>query len=343
MVRRLVRIIFIVPLLLLVWAYANSIGVTHSVNQATGANIPTNFSIPYIDKEWSQGKKDAPHPAIIAKEMARQLGEEGAPEAALNAVAGMFKVAGLTVSDLLGAYQEGVAASQKQVDSGQFGPAFPDLPDLPSLPGAPTAPSAPAPTLPATKNKYQVALDDANALVVKGRAAKTGYTRAKFGKAWTDDVDVALGRNGCDTRNDILARDLISVVYSDSKNCKVATGVLVYEPYTGASNVQFVAGGDYANQLDNEHIVALGDAWQKGAQQWSTAKRAQFANDPINLMMVDPSSNRAKGDKDAATWLPPNKSFRCDYIVMQVNVKTAYGVWVTKAEQSAMVDILEKC
>jgi hypothetical protein len=71
--------------------------------------------------------------------------------------------------------------------------------------------------------------------------------------------------------------------------------------------------------------------------------RKTFANDPLNLLAVGSSVNRAKGDGDAATWLPPKKSFRCDYVARQITVKRKYGVWVTRAERDAMTRILATC
>jgi len=170
-------------------------------------------------------------------------------------------------------------------------------------------------------------------LTVKGRAPKTGYTRAQFGQAWYD-VD----GNGCDTRNDILRRDLGNRQMKNA--CKVMAGTLAPDPYTGTS-IWFIYGG--ASELDIDHVVALSDAWQKGAAGWAPGKRLALANDPLNLLAVDTSGNRSKGDGDAATWLPPNKSYRCTYVARQVAVKAKFGVWVTSAERDAMTRVLRTC
>ena len=170
-------------------------------------------------------------------------------------------------------------------------------------------------------------------LTVKGRAPKTGYTRAQFGQSWFDT-----DRNGCDTRNDILRRDLGSKQMKNA--CKVLAGTLAPDAYTGTS-IRFAYGG--ASEVDIDHVVALSDAWQKGAARWSAGKRLALANDPLNLLAVDASTNRAKGDGDTATWLPPNKSFRCTYVARQVAVKGNYGLWVTAAERDAMTRVLAAC
>ncbi|WP_081416871.1 HNH endonuclease family protein [Arthrobacter castelli] len=182
------------------------------------------------------------------------------------------------------------------------------------------------------------ALDLLDTIPVKGRAPETGYDRDKFGSGWTDTND-----NGCGTRQDILARDLVSVEYEGAEKCEVASGVLPYGPYTGEENIKFDADGGYDLALDTEHIAALGDAWQKGAQQWTETRREQFANDPANLMMVDPSLNRAKGAADAATWLPPNKAYRCTYVTKQTMVKAKYDLWMTAAEHAKITDLLTNC
>jgi len=170
-------------------------------------------------------------------------------------------------------------------------------------------------------------------LTVKGRAPKTGYTRDQFGQAWFDT-----DRNGCDTRNDILRRDLVSRQMKNA--CKVLAGTLAPDPYTGTS-IRFVYGG--ASEIDIDHVVALSDAWQKGAASWQAGKRLALANDPLNLLAVDASANRSKGDGDTATWLPPNKAYRCAYVARQVAVKGKYGVWVTAAERDAMTRVLAAC
>ncbi|MCE5288188.1 MAG: DUF1524 domain-containing protein [Nocardiaceae bacterium] len=178
-------------------------------------------------------------------------------------------------------------------------------------------------------------------LAIKGRAPKSGYDRDLFGQEWSDDVSVEAGHNGCDTRNDILRRDLSDVAIKRGSNgCAVLTGTL-YDPYTGGT-INFERGaGSSAVQID--HVVSLSDAWQKGAQQWDSAKRQNFANDPRNLLAVDGPTNQSKGDGDAATWLPPNKSFRCTMVTMQIQVKSDYGLSVTQAEHDAMKRVLDEC
>jgi hypothetical protein len=168
-------------------------------------------------------------------------------------------------------------------------------------------------------------------LAVKGRAPMTGYARAQFGPAWPS-VD------GCDERNDVLRRDLTDTVLRD--DCVVLSGTLV-SPYS-ATTIHFVRGPHSADvQID--HVVALGDAWQTGAQQWSAQQREAFANDPLELLAVDAHSNEQKGDADAASWLPSNKAFRCTYVGTQVRVKARYRLWVTSAEHDAMRRVLVNC
>ncbi|WP_456786289.1 HNH endonuclease family protein [Cellulomonas sp. P5_C5] len=169
-------------------------------------------------------------------------------------------------------------------------------------------------------------------LAVRGRAPSTGYERERFGQAWAD-VD----RNGCDTRNDILRRDLTATVVED---CVVLSGVLD-DPYTGVP-IAFARGPGSA-QVQVDHVVALSDAWQKGAQAWTAAQREAFANDPANLLAVDGPANQEKGAGDAATWLPPARGYRCVYALRQVRVKAAYGLWVTAAEHDALNRELNGC
>ena len=177
-----------------------------------------------------------------------------------------------------------------------------------------------------------------DSLEIKGRAPKTGYQRSEFGDAWTDDVNVAGGHNGCDTRNDILRRDLIDVV---GNGCVVFAGIL-NDPYTGTT-VDFQRGEGTSSLVQIDHMVALSDAWQKGAAQWDELRRQDFANDPRNLQSTLGWINQQKGDGDAATWLPPDKSYRCVYVSRIVDVKSAYGLWVTQAEHDAIARVLDQC
>ena len=171
-------------------------------------------------------------------------------------------------------------------------------------------------------------------LPVKGRAPMTGYAREQFGQAWAD-VD----HNGCDTRDDVLTRDLTGRVYERGDHCVVEAGTLA-DPYT-RTRIGFTRGN--GEQVDIDHVVALGNAWVTGAFRWDAAKREALANDPFNLLAVDASANRQKGDADAATWLPGNKGFRCDYVARQVAVKATYGLWTTPAEHAAMQRVLDRC
>ncbi len=173
-------------------------------------------------------------------------------------------------------------------------------------------------------------------LKIKGRAPKTGFSREKFGQAWRD-----LDRNGCDQRNDVLRRDLRKVkIKPGTYGCVVLKGTLV-SPYSGRQ-FRFVRG-PLSFLVPIDHAVALSDAWQKGARKWTRAKRERFANDFLELRATDIYTNSSKGDADAATWLPPRKSFRCRYVARQIAVKWKYGLWVTKAERDAMSRVLASC
>jgi hypothetical protein len=179
-------------------------------------------------------------------------------------------------------------------------------------------------------------------LPVKGRAPKTGYQRAQFGETWTDDVSVDGGHNGCDTRNDILRRDLTrTTIKAGSHGCTVTSGTLD-DPYTG-KNIDFVRGQQTSSKVQIDHVVALSDAWQTGAQKLSPEQRQNLAGDPLELLAVDGAANASKGDGDAATWLPPVKTYRCDYVARQIAVKSKYQLWVTAAEHKAMADVLSHC
>lgn len=171
-------------------------------------------------------------------------------------------------------------------------------------------------------------------LEIKGRAPKTGYERTQFYSGWPN-ID------GCSLRQRIIKRELGDTAVLADDQCTVISGEFD-EPYTG-SHLVFYQKSDFSNSIQIDHIVALSDAWQKGAQYFDAAVRYQIATDPLNLLAVDSKANQSKSDGDAATWLPGNKAFRCQYIARQISVKYKYHLWITQAEHDAMARVLQTC
>lgn len=190
----------------------------------------------------------------------------------------------------------------------------------------PTAPDT------STQSASGPAIDALNTLPVKGRAPKTDYARTQFGDGWSVV-------HGCDTRNIILHRDMTDTAVNDK--CQVIRGTLS-DPYTGKT-ITFVRGATTSDTVQIDHVVALSNAWQTGAQQLTALEREALANDPLELLAVDGPANQQKSDGDAATWLPPNKPFRCQYVARQIAVKVKYKLWVTQAEKDAMTRVLSVC
>jgi len=202
---------------------------------------------------------------------------------------------------------------------------------------AATVPSVVAGPSAASASAAPTAQEALARLPVKGRAPKTGYARSKFGDGWADTDN-----DGCSTREEILQRDLSHKTFRPSRPCPfVATGVL-NDPYSGRS-VAFRRGPKTSGLIQIDHVVALADAWRKGAQTLTPARRDAFANDPLNLLAVDAELNQLKSASDAASWLPPNKPYRCPYVARQVAVKATYGLWITTAEKAAIAGILATC
>ncbi len=178
----------------------------------------------------------------------------------------------------------------------------------------------------------KLARDVLETLEIKGRAPKTGYSREEFYKTWPN-ID------GCSLRQIIIKREVGDSAKLDG--CDVVAGTFT-EPYTG----QIFTGtqkSDFSKHIQIDHVVALSDAWQKGAQYKTKEERYAMATDPLNLLAVDSSANQQKSDGDAATWLPSNKAFRCQYVARQVSVKSKYALWVTQAEHDAIAGVLENC
>lgn len=174
-----------------------------------------------------------------------------------------------------------------------------------------------------------------NSLTVAKRDPSAGYSREEFGERWAD-----IDGNGCDQRNDVLRRDLIDIEL-DWDGCRVVSGVL-HDPFSGET-IDFVRGPVSSEEVQIDHLVPLNDAWQKGAQHWTAAKREQFANDPINLLAVSGDMNFDKGSSDASFWMPPNTNFHCEYVSLQIVTKAHYNLWITTYERDAFEKALRTC
>lgn len=163
------------------------------------------------------------------------------------------------------------------------------------------------------------------------------YTREAFGQQWADT-----DHNGCDTRNDILARDLARPTFKEGTNGCVVLGGTLAEPYTGRI-MEFERGRETSSLVQIDHVVALADAWRSGAWEWELGRRQEFANDPLNLLAVEGQANQDKEAGAADLWLPPDGGFRCAYVARQVAVKGKWGLGVTQSERSAMGAVLVTC
>ncbi|MCX6488368.1 MAG: HNH endonuclease family protein [Mycobacterium sp.] len=207
----------------------------------------------------------------------------------------------------------------------------------------PTSTSAsgpPPPPPPGDPSRFDTARQRLGQLEVRGWDRTSDFKRYRFGKAWSDDVDVEFGHNGCNTRDDILRRDLQNLVVRRG-TCYAQSGTLV-DPYSGVT-IDFVRSPETSKAIEIDHVVALADAWYKGARSWDPQRRLDFANDPRNLLAVSPKANFDKAFRDAASWLPPNEAFRCDFVARQIEVKAAYGLWLAAKEKKAMEAVLARC
>jgi Protein of unknown function (DUF1524) len=202
---------------------------------------------------------------------------------------------------------------------------------------SPQPDAGPSPT--ATPN-YGGARQQMEALPVHGWDRLSDFQRFRFGEAWSDDVNVEFGHNGCNTRDDILRRDLADLQVRPG-TCFAQSGVL-HDPYTGAT-IDFVRGPDTSSTVQIDHLVSLADAWYKGARLWDDQRRRDFANDPRNLLAVGGKINFDKAFRDVGSWLPPDAAFRCAFVARVVAVKTVYQLWVSGNEKDALRRVLRDC
>ncbi|BBY21661.1 HNH endonuclease family protein [Mycobacterium stomatepiae] len=169
------------------------------------------------------------------------------------------------------------------------------------------------------------------------------YRRSAFGDSWDDDNDAPGGRNGCDTRDDILDRDLVDKTFVAIKRCPtaVATGTL-HDPYTNTT-IAFQRGAKVGESVQIDHIVPLAYAWDMGASGWPDAERRRFANDPANLLAVQGQANQDKGDLPPALWMPPNRAFACQYAMQFIAVLRGYQLPVDQASAGALRQAAATC
>lgn len=239
----------------------------------------------------------------------------------MGAVAVAFAVVG--VEETVGGP---VAASPAPVVSASASPV-----------ASPSASPAASPTDPPADGPAASALAALAAIPTDDGFADLPYDRDLFGQAWSD-----IDRNGCDTRNDILGRDLLDPVFKPgTRDCKVLSGTLI-DPYDGTA-VSFVSGSDTSRLVQIDHVVALGWAWHHGAWAWTDEQRLMFANDPANLVAASEETNQSKSDAGPGEWLPPERELRCGYVEQFVGVVSAYGLGVGEADRAAAETILLAC
>lgn len=183
----------------------------------------------------------------------------------------------------------------------------------------------------------------AGVIIVDARMRESDYRRGAFGSAWDDDNSAPGGRNGCDTRDEILARDLIDKTFTSTKRCPQAVaGGTLRDPYTNAT-VAFLRGNQVGASVQIDHIVPLAFAWDMGARDWNDGLRKRFANDPANLIAVAGQANQDKGDQAPGEWMPPNQAFWCQYAVQFIEVVRGYRLAVDEASAHKLLEATQSC
>ncbi|NKY19272.1 HNH endonuclease family protein [Tsukamurella spumae] len=201
---------------------------------------------------------------------------------------------------------------------------------------------APGPAAPSVQMSDGAPLAGVRIVAARERAPQA-YRRAAFGEAWTDEQSAPLGHNGCDTRNDVLNRDLADKTFVRTSACPnaVATGTLV-DPYSGTT-MRFTRGSKTSAKVQIDHIVALAYAWDMGAWSWDDGKRTAFANDPRNLVAVDGPANENKRDSPPGRWMPANARFHCQYARQFAFVAREYGLSVDRASAAVVERAVASC
>ncbi len=157
-----------------------------------------------------------------------------------------------------------------------------------------------------------------------------GYDRALF-IHWID-----ADKDGCSTRAEVLITESRTTAKIGASCSVTGSWRSAYDGVTTTT----------ASRFDIDHVVALKEAWDSGAWDWTSARRKSFANDlgdSRSLRAVSAASNRSKSDKDPAQWLPPLTTFRCTYAREWVVVKVRWTLRVDTLERAALKRILTAC
>lgn len=209
--------------------------------------------------------------------------------------------------------------------------------------------TSPPPTTNAPSAKETLAQLLTRVDIVPARPNRRGYDRdcspgsgCVFGTAWNDDTDAPLGRNGCDTRNDVLRQDLVdTVIDPKTRGCVVRRGTL-HDPYTGRT-IRFERGWNTSIEVQIDHLVPLAAAWDLGAADWPRDRREAFANDVrFELLAVDGLANQAKSDGTPSEWLPPDLSFHCAYAIRYLRASIHWRLPVSRADHDALTRIADQ-
>lgn len=196
---------------------------------------------------------------------------------------------------------------------------------LPNYPADSVA--SPDPTVSGGDGVFLALLDE---LAVQPESVQS-YDRALF-THWLD-----LDGNGCDAREEVLLTQSV-IPITLGPNCDLAGGlwVSVYDGIQTADPAEF----------DIDHFIPLAEAWASGAADWDQDTRMRFANDldySMSLIAVSASSNRSRGAKDPAEWLPDNAGYICQYVFSWVNVKYRWDLSVDVIEKEALEELWRPC
>ncbi|WP_199549788.1 HNH endonuclease family protein [Streptomyces sp. N35] len=237
----------------------------------------------------------------------------------------------------------GCTPLQVERADGRFNTASPTAKTPPTKTRQPTPTPTPSPTQTLASKGFPPDARTARAQLAKlpvawGKNWET-YKRAEFGETWSDAVDVPGGRNGCDTRDDVLRRDLKNLKEGDRNPCVVVSGTLV-DPYSGKELPYYYRR---ASQIETDHIVALGAAWRAGAWAWTPQQRLDYANDLDVLLATDKETNTVKSSQTPDKWKPPRQAYWCEYARRWTGIKAKYKLTVTAPEKLALQDLLATC
>ncbi len=137
------------------------------------------------------------------------------------------------------------------------------------------------------------------------------------------------------TRQEMLVlTSRAEVKFTNPRNCVVRTGEW-FDEYTGKTF-------KVAVQVDIDHVIPLMYAHTHGGDRWPPDKKLQFANDPLNIMLVEKREIRRKSGRGPDRYLP-REEFQCEYVGLWEVIADKYDLQINTRDRAEITKTKRDC